>query len=87
MRLTDLSEPKGEALSKITPVAFTAAALEQHGRHMPVFTDSLLCGEVIRRASEKLGDRVLFAPLQWLGNSERHMDLGLAGFLAWMGKS
>ena len=32
-----------------TPVVFPIAALEQHGRHMPVFTDSLLLGEVVRR--------------------------------------
>ena len=50
------------------------AALEQHGHHMPLFTDSLLCGEVVRRAEERLADRVLFAPLQWLGNSDHHLD-------------
>ncbi len=74
MQLTDLKWPEVAALSKNTPVVFPIAALEQHGRHMPVFTDSLLGGEIIRRASERLGDRVLFAPLQWLGNSEHHMD-------------
>ncbi len=74
MQLTDLTWPAVQALSKDTPVVFPIAALEQHGRHMPVFTDSLLCGEIIRRTSERLGDRVLFAPLQWLGNSDHHLD-------------
>ena len=41
---------------------------------MPLFTDSLLLGEVVRRVAERLGDRVLFAPLQWLGNSDHHLD-------------
>jgi creatinine amidohydrolase len=41
---------------------------------MPLFTDSLLLGEVIHRVSERLKDRVLFAPLLWLGNSEHHLD-------------
>jgi creatinine amidohydrolase len=41
---------------------------------LPVFTDSLLAGEVVRRAAEQLGDRVLFAPLLWLGNSDHHID-------------
>ena len=50
------------------------AALEQHGHHMPVFTDSLLVGEIVRRAEATLHDRVLFAPLMWLGNSEHHLD-------------
>lgn len=66
--------PAVAALNKNTPVVFPIAALEQHGRHMPLFTDSLLLGEVIRRVSERLRDRVLFAPLTWLGNSEHHLD-------------
>lgn len=74
MRLADLAWPDVAALSKDTPVIFPVAALEQHGRHMPLFTDSLLMGEIARRAEEALGDRALFAPLQWLGNSHHHMD-------------
>ena len=74
MNLTDLKWPEVAALDRDTPVIFPVAALEQHGRHMPVFTDSLLCGEIVRRVEERLGKRVLIAPLQWLGNSEHHMD-------------
>lgn len=61
-------------LSASTPVVFPVAALEQHGRHMPLFTDSLLLGEVVRRVAARYDDRVLFAPLQWLGNSDHHID-------------
>lgn len=74
MLLHEMTWPEVEGLSKDTPVVFPVAAMEQHGRHMPLFTDSLLLGEVVRRASEKVGDRVLFAPLQWLGNSDHHLD-------------
>ncbi|MBI2949251.1 MAG: creatininase family protein [Verrucomicrobia bacterium] len=74
MQLTDLSWPKVQALSKDMPVVFPVAALEQHGRHLPVFTDSLLAGEIVRRAAAKLGDRVLVAPLMWLGNSDHHLE-------------
>jgi creatinine amidohydrolase len=74
MQLTDLNWPAIAALSKDTPVVLPVAALEQHGRHLPVFTDSLLLGEIVRRAAERLGDRVLFAPLFWLGNSDHHLD-------------
>ncbi len=74
MQLTDLNWPSVEALSKDTPVVFPVAALEQHGRHLPLFTDSLLLGEIVRRAAERLSGRILFAPLQWLGNSEHHLD-------------
>jgi creatinine amidohydrolase len=74
MDLSKLSWPAVAALSKDTPVVFPIAALEQHGHHLPVFTDSLLLGEIIRRAADSLGDRVLFAPLMWLGNSDHHLD-------------
>lgn len=74
MLLADLTWPDVAALPKETPVIFPVAALEQHGRHIPVFTDSLLMGEIARRAEQRLGGRALFAPLQWLGNSHHHMD-------------
>lgn len=74
MQLTDMNWPQVAALPKDTPIVFPVAALEQHGRHMPVFTDSMLLGEVVRRASERLAERVLFAPLLWLGNSDHHLD-------------
>jgi creatinine amidohydrolase len=74
MNLTDLKWSDVTALSRDLPVVIPIAALEQHGRHMPLFTDSMLLGEVIRRASEPLKDRVLFTPLMWLGNSEHHLD-------------
>ena len=74
MQLIDLNWPAVGALPKETPVVFPVAALEQHGRHLPLFTDSLLLGEIVRRAAEALGQRVLWAPLMWLGNSDHHLD-------------
>src|SRR4051812_37169339 len=75
MELADLTWPAVAALPRETPVVFPVAALEQHGRHMPVFTDSLLLGEVLRRVKEtSVAGRVLFAPLTWLGNSHHHLD-------------
>lgn len=74
MLLQNLTWPDVDALSRDMPVIFPVAALEQHGRHMPVFTDSLLMGEIARRAEEHLDGRALFAPLQWLGNSHHHLD-------------
>lgn len=74
MLLAELTWPQVDALDRNMPVVIPVAALEQHGHHMPVFTDSLLCGEVIRRVSERLKERVLFTPLMWLGNSHHHMD-------------
>ena len=74
MNLAEMNWPSVAALSKDTPVVIPIAALEQHGHHLPVFTDSMLLGEIIRRVSEAMRDKVLFAPLMWLGNSHHHMD-------------
>jgi creatinine amidohydrolase len=61
-------------VSKETPVVVPIAAVEQHGEHLPVFTDSLLLGEVVARAASRLGDQVVWTPLLWLGNSHHHLD-------------
>jgi len=74
MFLSDLKWTEVDALSRDTPVIFPLAALEQHGRHMPVFTDSLLTNELVRRTEAVMAERVLFAPLMWLGNSHHHLD-------------
>jgi creatinine amidohydrolase len=74
MQLTDLTWPKVQALNKDIPVVIPVAALEQHGHHLPLFTDSMLLGEIVRRVAEKLPDNILFAPLMWLGNSDHHLD-------------
>ena len=74
MQLHEMKSPEVAALPKTTPIVIPIGALEQHGAHMPLFTDSLLCGEVVRRVSERLHQRVVFTPLIWLGNSHHHMD-------------
>ncbi len=74
MELANLTWPQVDALSRDMPVVIPVAALEQHGRHMPLFTDSLLLGEIVRRVHERLNDRILLVQLMWLGNSHHHMD-------------
>lgn len=74
MNLHEMSWLTIASMPRTTPVVVPIAAMEQHGHHLPVFTDSLLLGEVWRRAHEQLGDRVLSLPLMWLGNSDHHLD-------------
>jgi creatinine amidohydrolase len=74
VRLQELSWPAVAAIPHQVPVVVPIAAVEQHGRHLPVFTDSMLLGEVVRRAGDCLGDRVVWAPLLWLGNSHHHLE-------------
>ncbi len=59
MRLADLTWPEVAALSNDTPVVFPIASLEQHGRHLPFFTDSLITEEIVRRAEAAIGPRVV----------------------------
>jgi creatinine amidohydrolase len=74
VRLAEMSWPEITAVAPQRPAVIPIAAVEQHGRHLPVFTDSMLLGEVVRRAAEPLGDRVVWTPLLWLGNSHHHLD-------------
>ena len=74
MKLVELSSPKIGAISRATPVIIPIAAIEQHGDHLPVWTDSLLLGEIVDRVEKSLSKYILVAPLMWLGNSDHHLD-------------
>lgn len=74
MLLSEMTWPQVDNLTRKTPVVIPIAALEQHGHHMPVFTDSLLLGEIVRRVSGQMGSRILWLPLTWIGNSHHHLD-------------
>jgi creatinine amidohydrolase len=74
VQLQELSWPAVTAIANDLPVVVPIAAVEQHGRHLPVYTDSALLGEVVRRAADQLSDRVVWTPLLWLGNSHHHLD-------------
>ena len=74
MDLADLSWPAISELPRNQPVVIPVAAVEQHGHHLPVYTDSLLLGEICRRIKPRLTVDALFLPLQWLGNSHHHLD-------------
>lgn len=74
MLLHELSWPAVAAVANDLPVVVPIAAAEQHGRHLPIFTDSMLLGEVVRRAEEVLRNRVVWTPLLWLGNSHHHLE-------------
>ncbi|MDA0813761.1 MAG: creatininase family protein [Verrucomicrobia bacterium] len=74
MQLSEMTWPMVDALSRDVPVVIPIAAVEQHGHHLPVYTDSYLLGEIVRRVSSVHDQDALFCPLQWLGNSDHHMD-------------
>lgn len=52
------------------------AACEQHGRHLPIFTDSILVTAVAEGIEKHLSDKVLLLPTFWLGASHHHLPFG-----------
>lgn len=56
-------------------------SLEQHGRHMPTITDTLLCTAVVRTGAEAAAEGeadvpVLVTPTVWTGQSRHHLPFG-----------
>ncbi len=47
------------------------ASFEQHGPHLPIYTDTITCIEVARRVAEMIA--VLHTPPIWMGYSPQHM--------------
>ena len=63
MLLEELSWPQINSIANELPVVIPIAAVEQHGRHLPVLTDSMLLGEVVRRGPSARGPSDLDAAL------------------------
>jgi creatinine amidohydrolase len=77
MRFAEMTAPEIRALPREeTLVLAPIAACEQHSRHLPVFTDSILVGAVADGIEKNLPDRVLLLPVLWLGASDHHLPFG-----------
>jgi creatinine amidohydrolase len=72
MQLGDLKWTQTESIAT-KPVVVPLGALEQHGHHMPMFTDSMIIGEIARRAEAELGNEAVFLPTLWIGSSDHHL--------------
>ncbi|WP_449254676.1 creatininase family protein [Bosea sp. (in: a-proteobacteria)] len=58
-------------------VVLPVASIEQHGPHLPVGVDTVLCGGVCKAAAERAADvDVVVAPTLWCGMAEHHMAFG-----------
>jgi creatinine amidohydrolase len=79
-RLGLLSWCEVDGLDRERTVAILpTAAVEQHGPHLPLDTDTFLCTRVVEAAAAQAGGPVLVAPTQAYGSSAHHM--GFAGTL------
>lgn len=58
-------------------VVLPVASIEQHGPHLPVGVDTILCGGVCKAAAERASDvELVVAPTLWCGMAEHHMAFG-----------
>lgn len=77
MRFAEMTAPEVRDLSREgTLIVAPIAACEQHGRHLPVFTDSILVGAVADGVERNLPGRVVLLPVLWMGASEHHLPFG-----------
>jgi creatinine amidohydrolase len=51
-------------------------SLEQHGPHLPLWTDTAIIAEIAQRMERRLSDEVLLAPAQPVGYSPHHARFG-----------
>jgi creatinine amidohydrolase len=51
-------------------------SLEQHGPHLPLFTDSLIISQIAERVEQLRTDKIVLLPVQWLGHSPHHRRFG-----------
>lgn len=70
----DISQRAKAGCAVVVPLAAT----EQHGPHLPVYTDSLICEHVVSGAVRQAADMVdiLMAPVLTIGCSEHHLSFG-----------
>jgi creatinine amidohydrolase len=75
MLLQQTRWPDLPALSKrifVVPLG----SMEQHGRHLPLFTDSLIISDIAGRVEGLCSEQIVLLPVQWLGHSPHHRRFG-----------
>ena len=77
MKFHELTWPLLKQVSRTeTVVVAPIAACEQHSRHLPTFTDTILVTGVAEGVERRLPKQVLLLPTLWLGASGHHLPFG-----------
>ena len=69
--LAEMTRDQIKAAAPHSVAVLPTASIEQHGPHMPVITDTLLCGTVAERAALR-STNIIVAPVLCYGNSHHH---------------
>ena len=51
-------------------------SMEQHGHHLPLFTDSMIISQIADQVEKQCSERIALLPTQWLGHSPHHRRFG-----------
>lgn len=74
MLLAELTREQIRSLSSTAVAVLPTASVEQHGPHLPVLTDTILCGSVVEQAAANANEvvPVVVAPVLCYGRSHHH---------------
>jgi creatinine amidohydrolase len=72
MTFPELRQVPRDATLVLAPIA----ACEQHSRHLPTYTDTILVTAVAEGVEQKLPKQVLLLPTLWFGASHHHLRFG-----------
>lgn len=77
MKFSEMTWPILKEVSRTdTVVIAPIAACEQHSRHLPTYTDTILVTAVAEGVEMRLAESVLLLPTLWFGASGHHLPFG-----------
>lgn len=73
MKLGEMTWAEVEAMEKDKIVILPLGSFEQHGRHLPFLTDTLIVKAISEKVEAAKKEKVLLLPPLWLGYSPHHL--------------
>jgi creatinine amidohydrolase len=80
MKYGELTSPELGRLAPGLVALLPLAAIEQHGNHLPIITDTAIVSELANRVEAALPRKVALLPTFWVGSSHHH--LGFPGTMS-----
>ena len=68
----ELTSPQLAKIARRTVAVLPIAAIEQHGDHLPVLTDTAIAEELGRLVEKGLPRKIVLLPVLWCGSSHHH---------------